>query len=280
VISPISPVLMVRVSRYQGPLLLVKTPIEGPASRKFGAPAAIPGRAEGVYHRRVERLTVDGFDRLYETARALGEETRFGIYRELCTSPEPISVSALATTFSLHPNAIRQHLARLEQAGLVVSKAERSGGGAGRPRRLYGPSPQPMDFAHPPRSIRSLVTMLAGALDTLPADEKALKTFGRTWGRSWASRRKRGNGSAPRSRRGRVQYLTGELRAWGWEPVSVRENGSVRIATGRCLFHDLIPHSGRCCALEHGLLGGLVESMVNGHARVERTEGCQLEVVL
>ncbi len=244
-------------------------------------PEGHPGLGAKVYHRRVERLTVEGFDRLYETARALGEETRFGIYREVCTSPEPISVSALATAFSLHPNAIRQHLARLEQAGLLVSRAERGGGGAGRPRRLYRPSPQPIDFTHPPRSMRSLVTMLAGAIDSLPSDEKTLVAFGRSWGRTWATKRKRGNGSVPRSRRGRAQYLTVELRDWGWEPAAIRENGSVRLVTGRCLFDDLVPHSpGRCCALEQGLLTGLVESLVNGHARVKRAQGCKLEVVL
>jgi hypothetical protein len=63
--------------------------------------------------------------------------------------------------------------------------------------------------------------------------------------------------------------------------VSRTENGGVRIATGRCLFHDLSPEpEGRCCALEEGLLSGLVEAMVNGHAKVERLPGCRLEIAL
>jgi predicted ArsR family transcriptional regulator len=224
---------------------------------------------------------VDGFDRLYGTARALGEETRFGIYRRLCTSEEPVSVNALAEDFSLHPNAIRQHLARLEQAGLVVSWAERNGGTAGRPRRLYEPSPEPIEFVHPPRSLRALLTVLAGAIDSLPADPEALVEFGRGWGRSWAAQRKRDNGSAPRSRRGRVSLLARELRDWGWRPTATKEDGAVRLTTGRCLFRELIPGSnGRCCALEEGLLTGLVESLVNGHAKVARAEGCHLDVVV
>jgi predicted ArsR family transcriptional regulator len=224
---------------------------------------------------------VDGFDRLYGTARALGEETRFGIYRRLCTSEEPVSVSTLAEAFSLHPNAIRQHLTRLEQAGLVVSWAERNGGTAGRPRRLYEPSPEPIEFAHPPRSTRTLVTVLAGAIDSLPADPDTLVEFGRSWGRSWAAQRKRDTGSPPRSRRGRAALLARELRDWGWRPAATRENGSLRLTTGRCLFRDLIPESnGRCCALEEGLLTGLVETLVNGHARVVRATGCSLEVVV
>jgi predicted ArsR family transcriptional regulator len=226
---------------------------------------------------------VDGFDRLYETARALGEETRFKIYRAICVADDPIPVSSLAASFSLHPNAIRQHLARLEQAGLVVSRADREGVGVGRPRRLFEPSPTPLEFAHPPRSMRSLIGVLADAIDTLPGDPRSLVRFGRAWGRSWAIRRKRElNGSAPRSRRGRAELLARELRDWGWRPSAVREAGGIRLATGQCLFRDVIgaDTNGRCCALEEGLLTGLVEALVNGHARVVRAEGCRLQVLV
>jgi predicted ArsR family transcriptional regulator len=226
-------------------------------------------------------VTADGFDRLYETARALGEDTRFRIYRELCRSPAPVAVSALAERFSLHPNAIRQHLSRLEQAGLIVSRAERGGGGAGRPRRLYEPSPDPVDFAHPPRSMRLLTTVLAEAVEALPTDDRGLTAFGRAWGRSWGSRRKRDRGGTPRSRRGRTELLAGELRDWGWRPEVVRQNGDVRLTTGRCLWRDLSPASeGSCCALEQGLLTGMTEALLNGHAEVVRAEGCDFEVSL
>jgi predicted ArsR family transcriptional regulator len=226
---------------------------------------------------------MDGFDRLYETARALGEETRFNIYRAICISDDPIAVSALADTFSLHPNAIRQHLARLEQAGLVVSRADRDGVGAGRPRRLYESSPRPLEFTHPPHSMRSLVAVLAEAIDALPSDHRTLVRFGRSWGRSWATRRKRElNGSSPRSRRGRAELLARELRDWGWRPTTTREGPRMHLSTGHCLFREVIgaDTNGRCCALEEGLLSGLVEALVNGHAKVVRADGCHLSVVV
>jgi len=226
---------------------------------------------------------MDGFDRLYETARALGEETRFNIYRAICISDDPIAVSSLADAFSLHPNAIRQHLARLEQAGLVVSRADRDGVGAGRPRRLYESSPRPLEFTHPPHSMRSLVAVLAEAIDALPSDHRTLVRFGRSWGRSWATRRKRElNGSSPRSRRGRAELLARELRDWGWRPTTTREGPRMRLSTGHCLFREVIgaDTNGRCCALEEGLLSGLVEALVNGHAKVVRADGCHLSVVV
>jgi predicted ArsR family transcriptional regulator len=223
----------------------------------------------------------DGFDRLYETARALGEETRFRIYRQVCVTSDPVSVRTLAQEFSLHPNAIRQHLGQLEQAGLVVSRPDRKGNGAGRPRRLYEPSPEPLEFTSPPRSTRAIVAVLSEAVDSLPSDRRRLAAFGRGWGRSWATRRKRQNGSVPRSRKGRADFLSEELSEWGWNPATRPERGGIRLTTGRCLFHDRAPGlNGKCCALEEGLLTGIVETLVNGHAKVLRTQGCRLEVVL
>jgi predicted ArsR family transcriptional regulator len=228
----------------------------------------------------VGRLAVNGFDRLYETARALGEETRFRIYREVCVSDTPRSVTELAEAFSLHPNAVRVHLARLEQAGLLVSRADRPGG-AGRPRRLYESSPDPVELVHPLGSLRSLVDMLSGAMDTLSPDRRRLVEFGRNWGRTWATRRRRENGGTSRSRRGRARLLSQELAEWGWRPSSNRENGRTRLTTERCLFHDRKPgNHGGCCALEEGLLRGLVEGFLNGQTEGLRVDGCRFEVTL
>lgn len=223
----------------------------------------------------------DGFDRLYETARALGEETRFRIYRRLCLADEPVGVSDLASSFSLHPNAVRQHLSRLEQAGLAVSRIDREGTGAGRPRRLYELGPDRLDLARPPRTTGSLVTLLAEAVEALPSQPAVLVDLGRRWGRTWAARRKRENGGAPRSPAGRANALARELREWGWRPETRRMSREIRVATGRCLFQDRDPGlHGRCCELEEGLLTGLAEVLANGHARVIRTRGCRLEVAL
>ena len=248
----------------------------------MGGPA--PGerlRNQGGYHRAgVGEVAADGFDTLYETARALGEETRFRIYRRLSVSGHAESVTELARHFDLHPNAIRQHLARLEQAGLVVSSPDRSNG-AGRPPRLYEPSLEPLELGYPPRTLKPLVTILAHAVDALSAEPAEVRDLGRSWGRSWAARRRAGNGGVPRSKRRRAELLARHLAEWGWRPIRRNENGGIRISTGRCLFHDLLTErDGRCCALEEGLLSGLVEGMVNGQAEVVRLPGCRLEISL
>lgn len=221
-------------------------------------------------------VSEDAFERVFETARALGEETRFRIYRALCLSPNPVSVSDLAETFSLHPNAIRQHLTRLEQAGLVISLSHREGG-AGRPRRLYHASPEPLQLNGSRRSVNALLTMISEALDALPADHAQMVAFGRAWGRAWGRRRRRETG-APRSRRRRVELLAGELAEWGWEPTTRQDNGQLRLETGRCLFEgSQAGEDGRCCALEEGLLVGLAEGILNGRATLA-VEGCRLHL--
>ncbi len=136
-------------------------------------------------------------------------------------------------------------------------------------------------MSHPPRPMKALVEVLSAAVDALPSDESHLSDLGREWGRSWAARRKRANGAAPRSRRGRAELLSRELATWGWRPESHRDSDGIRLLTGRCLFHGEGPGlNGRCCALEEGLLTGLVETFANGHAKVVRAQGCRLEVVL
>jgi predicted ArsR family transcriptional regulator len=217
------------------------------------------------------------YERVFETARALGEETRFRIYRQLSLSPDPVSVSELARAFSLHENAIRPHLSRLEQAGLVTSRLHREGG-AGRPRRVYWASPELTAFpaSHP---MRTFVAMLDEAIDALPAEREGLVAFGRAWGRAWARRRRRANG-ARRSRAARAELLTEELAEWGWEPTSRQDDGVFQVETGRCLFRSTPPGAhGRCCALEEGLLTGLAEGLLNGRPSVV-VDGCRFRLEL
>jgi predicted ArsR family transcriptional regulator len=220
-------------------------------------------------------LSEKTFERVFETARALGEGTRFRIFRQLCRSaPDPVSVRDLTEVFDLHPNAIRQHLTRLEQAGLVSSSPHREGG-AGRPRRVYRATPEALRVGATRGNPGVVLAVLEDALQALPADHETLVEFGRAWGRAWARRRRSENGT-PRGRRARAELLATELAIWGWEPTTDRRNGSLRVVTGRCLFRGDSPDgNGRCCALEEGFLSGLADGMLDGGATVA-VDGCRL----
>ena len=73
---------------------------------------------------------------LQQQARALGDPTRHEIFRYIADASFPVDVAELTDHFGLNHNAIRQHLAKLVDAGLVVEDTAPSSG-RGRPRLVY-----------------------------------------------------------------------------------------------------------------------------------------------
>ena len=73
-------------------------------------------------------------------ARALGDPTRHTIFRYLADETRPVDVAELTDHIGLHHNAIRQHLARLVAADLVVESTA-APTGRGRPRLVYEVAP-------------------------------------------------------------------------------------------------------------------------------------------
>jgi predicted ArsR family transcriptional regulator len=73
---------------------------------------------------------------LQEQARALGDPTRHAIFRYVADADAPVDVAELTNHFALNHNAIRQHLAKLVDANLVVEEQAASTG-RGRPRLNY-----------------------------------------------------------------------------------------------------------------------------------------------
>lgn len=79
--------------------------------------------------------------RLQEQARALGDPTRHRIFRYVVDSPAAVGVAELTDHLGLNHNAIRQHLAKLVAADLLV-EATVSTGRPGRPPLHYRLSPR------------------------------------------------------------------------------------------------------------------------------------------
>jgi predicted ArsR family transcriptional regulator len=77
---------------------------------------------------------------LQEQARALGDPTRHEIFRYVADASQPVDVAELTAHLGLNHNAIRQHLAKLVDAGLVVEDKAPSAG-RGRPRLVYRVNP-------------------------------------------------------------------------------------------------------------------------------------------
>jgi predicted ArsR family transcriptional regulator len=77
---------------------------------------------------------------LQQQARALGDPTRHGIFEYLTAAARPVGIAELTAEFGFNHNAIRQHLAKLLEAGLLIETTEPTGG-RGRPRLLYRVNP-------------------------------------------------------------------------------------------------------------------------------------------
>lgn len=73
-------------------------------------------------------------------ARALGDPTRHAVFRYVADAGRPVGVAELTEHFGFNHNAIRQHLAKLVAAGLVV-EAKAAPAGRGRPRLEYTVDP-------------------------------------------------------------------------------------------------------------------------------------------
>src|SRR5438093_8988580 len=112
-----------------------------------------------------------------EIHKALADDTRFRLYRYVRLVARPVSVTEMSARLALHPNTIRPHLRRLEEAGLVTHEI-RKGGSAGRPRTLYLVS-EPADEES--RDYRLLAEMLCGLVTGKRAMKRALE-MARDWG--------------------------------------------------------------------------------------------------
>jgi predicted ArsR family transcriptional regulator len=77
---------------------------------------------------------------LQRQARALGDPTRHRIYQYLVDSEDGADVAELTEHVGLNHNAVRQHLAKLVDAGLVV-EGTAPPAGRGRPRLRYTVDP-------------------------------------------------------------------------------------------------------------------------------------------
>ncbi len=73
---------------------------------------------------------------LQQQSRALGDPTRYDIFRYVASARSPVDVAGLTAHFGLNHNAIRQHLAKLLDAELVTEQRAASAG-RGRPPVLY-----------------------------------------------------------------------------------------------------------------------------------------------
>ena len=196
---------------------------------------------------------------ILEVSRALGDSTRFAIYRHITSAETPTTVKELVDAFGLHHSAIRIHLHKLQETGLITCRKLDRGGMVGRPQLAFVPSTKALSITLPPRNYRFLANL---ALDLACADEMTPELadgFGVAWGRRFIRERVGTIGSEvpfPQA----LDALCGQLTLLGGTARYTALNGDgYALEERNCLFSDLA--SGRhpsVCLLHQAAIKGML----------------------
>jgi predicted ArsR family transcriptional regulator len=207
---------------------------------------------------------------LQQEARALGDPTRHAIFNHIAQAVRPVDVAELTDLLGLNHNAIRQHLAKLLEAGLVVeAKAHRSG--RGRPRLVYEVAPAAERWWGVTGPYERLSVLLSEVIRT----GRTPVEVGRDAGRVMRSELDPGMGG--------VEGLTTAMARQGFAPELRRRGARAKVVLDTCPFTTtVLADRETVCQLHLGLAEGLTEGT---DATIEklvtkdpRKAGCQLAV--
>jgi predicted ArsR family transcriptional regulator len=191
-----------------------------------------------------------------EVHKALADDTRFRLYRYIGLVGRPVSVREMSRRLTLHPNTLRPHLRRLEEAGLVSRETRRTAT-AGRPQTLY--SALEIEAAED-RDYRLLAEMLSG----LVRGKRALghaRELAVQWGAYLLAESGPGPKPGAQPAAGRNLALLQEAMARaGFDPRFRRQaGGGIEITLRDCPFRELTEdHRDLACTLHRGLVEGMV----------------------
>jgi len=188
-----------------------------------------------------------------EIHKALADDTRFRLYRYLRLVDRPVAVREMSRRLSLHPNTLRPHLRRLEEAGLVSHQVRKTTG-VGRPQTLYRAVEPAGDEG---RDFRLLAEMLSGLLRTKRDIDRATG-LAREWGQYLVAQ----GGPKPGVRlpaRQNLARLQEAMAKAGFEPRFRRTGRSVEVNLRACPFRDLADeYRDLVCSLHRGLVEGML----------------------
>lgn len=186
---------------------------------------------------------------LQEQARALGDPTRHRIFRYLVEAERPVDVMELTAEFGLNHNAIRQHLAKLVAAELVVeTKAPSSG--RGRPRLHYTIHPATESRWGVSGPYERLSLMLTEIIRT---GDSAIEV-----GRRAGRRLRLGAAATPDP----VGELASQMARQGFEPTVTWRGDNADVVLATCPFASTaVADPDAVCNLHLGMAYGLAETM-------------------
>ncbi|MCX8050189.1 MAG: helix-turn-helix domain-containing protein [Methylohalobius sp.] len=187
------------------------------------------------------------------------------LLRLLLENKAGLTIKALMRALAVSKPAVHQHLIALERGGYVMQKEQRKTGG--RPSRVYALTERgvhlfPKQYAW---FSRLLLKQLLQELGSVPV-QSLLYRLGQE---TAASVRLRLQGLSPAECLKEIVQLMQEL---GYE---ARLEGEV-IAACNCVYHDLAKEHPEVCALDLGLLDGLLgEQVVQTECMLRGGKACR-----
>ncbi len=212
------------------------------------------------------------FSPVQQQARALADPTRYRIFRHVSESSEPPRVASISRQFGLSESAVRQHLTKLCEAGLVFEEqAVRKGPG------------------RPPLQYR--VARAVGGDWRTPSPYQELTLLVLELVRTGESSRQVGVAAgllvAPEpegTTTDTLDHLEAEMARRGFEPQRVEDGPSVDLVLRRCAYEAAaLADPDVICDLHRGLAEGITAASGSDaqtllDPRDPRQAGCRLRV--
>lgn len=207
---------------------------------------------------------------LQEQAKALGDPTRHAIFRHISQAGRAVGIAELNEQFPFNHNAIRQHLAKLVAAGLVVETRAPTTG-RGRPRLIYEINPavegQWGTTGPYERLSRMLVEVIRTGLDPEEVGRRAADLF-----------------RVPSPSGDIVADVTAAMARQGFDPQVRPLRGGAEIVLHNCPFvTTALADRDTICALHLGIAEGLTDPTATVTELVAydpRKAGCKLRIRL
>jgi predicted ArsR family transcriptional regulator len=208
---------------------------------------------------------------------AFGDPTRRRTYLYVRDhgADQGVTAAAVASEVGVHPNVARHHLDKLAAGGYLEVRSGRVvGGGAGRPsKRYHAVADAITEF--PVRSDDLVLSLLGRALALLSPDdaERMAEQVGAEYGRAMAAGL---TGEAldagHRSMRAAIQAVADALTAHGFAAHAESRNDRLRIINDHCPFGDVALEHPVICAVDRGMVRGMLTELYDGELGVITTE--------
>jgi predicted ArsR family transcriptional regulator len=184
--------------------------------------------------------------------RALGDPTRHHIFRYIAEAGRRVGVAELTADVKLNHNAVRQHLAVLREAGLVVEEVEERDR-PGRPRLMYRIAPE----VEGSWGTRGPLDFLAQALAEAISTNASTYEVGRRLGRERAAE------LAPELEVADLaELLEEEIARRGFRPTAKDRADRLELSLHHCPFASVGEANLEVvCELHRGVMDGLCEGL-------------------